>query len=366
MLVRMVDLSYFRFHESPEHAEVVSQGSLSSGLATIRFEEAVTEHLGVAQFISCNSGTSALYLAITALELEPRSYIAVPSLTFIATAAMVKAAGHIPVFIDTDMNGLIDVNSLEEACGKYKIAAVIPVHLYGNPADMQSIYDLSCQLGYYIIEDAAQAFGAMPNNRQLGEFSHMATLSFYASKNIPCGEGGGIILNPNHKKFARPITLTRNHGRVAHYDYEAIGFNYRLGDLYSSLGIHALKSAGDVLSKRRSNYKKYQETLKGKSEYIQHGTYGESSIHQMVVLSDRRDDLKSYLLEHKVETTIVYPRPLDSFPLFSDCPKFVQGNRSYTLAEKVLSLPVGPHVNTSDVTYICGLLANFEGALCES
>lgn len=355
MTIKMVDLDFFDFSSSVELQDSLRRGSLSAGLATVRFEEALKQKCGVKHCVALNSGTAALHASLVGLNLPSGSFVAVPNFTFVSSVSMIVESGLSPILVGVDENGLMDLEYLESACEQVDIVAALPVYLYGNPIDLTALRALGAKYNFKIIADAAQAISARPNEGALGEIVEASTISFYGSKNIPSGEGGAVLTNSNQMAdFAR---LFRNHGRISHYDYSQIGFNYRMSDMHSSLGLHALKKWDEVHLLRHQNYGLYADRLTQEGiSFIRHGDFGTSSHHQFCIKVKHRDAIQQSLAEQAIETAIVYPLPVNKTSVFSKLPYFGCRESDLDLANSVLSLPVGPHIEPGDVSYICDAL----------
>ena len=217
-----------RFSEEEKEVvlEILNSGHITRGKWTTLFQEEFARYIGVKHVFTVCSGTVALFIALKALNVEGK-YVVVPAMSFMATIDAVYLAGGIPVVVDVDEYYTMDPNQLEEAVKKYNPKVVIPVHLYGQTADMDAIMWLSEKYGFYVLEDAAQAHGAMWKGKRAGSLGHLSAFSFYASKNIPMGEGGAIATNDDKlaqeiKKWidfgdhpAFNVRITHIHGKVS-------------------------------------------------------------------------------------------------------------------------------------------------------
>jgi dTDP-4-amino-4,6-dideoxygalactose transaminase len=334
--------------------QCLDEGRLSGGSGVHDLEKNISAKLGYSNFAGVNSGTSALHLALLAINIQHGEMVAVPSLTFVASASAILMAGATPVFVDAQKDGNINLDSLEIACKQYKIKAVVAVHLYGNPCDVNRLLILSNKYKFKIIEDCSQAIGATVNGKAVGTFGDVGTVSFYASKNLPAGEGGGVICNS--EGVFLDVQSRRNHGRTTHYDYDRLGFNYRMSDIFASIVEANLKSFDSELLIRRQQASRYSERFSGMDiEYIIQDSFGPSVFHQFVLIHEKRDEFIVALNDSGIGTSIVYPVLLHTTALFSDSvyvTSDVDCGWDARIANNCFSLPIGNHLDDSDVEYI--------------
>ncbi len=342
--------------------KVLRSGWLAHGPAVEDFEARFARYIGVKKALAVANGTVALELSLRAVGVKPGDEVIVPSFTFIATANAALMLGARPVLCDIDL----DVFALDPSCVESSISrrtrAVIPVHLYGHPADMDPILRIARDHGVFVIEDAAQAHGALYKGARCGSLGDLGTFSFYATKNMTTGEGGMVTTNDND--LARRIELLRNHGQEAKYVHAELGGNYRMTSIQAALGISQLEKLERLNEMRRRNAEKMTSGIK-KLGWLRppiEKPWARHVYHQYVVMLEEdapitRDELASYLKEHGVETAIHYPLPIHLQPLYRKlgykecCPN------SYKASQRILSLPIHPGLSDSDIGYIIDLLS---------
>jgi perosamine synthetase len=233
--------------------EILESGRLTRGKYTQQFEEEFKNFLGVEFVKTVNSGTTALYTCLRAIDVKDK-YVVVPALSFMATIDAVLLAGGKPLVLDVDETYTLDVNQLEDALKHYDVKAIIPVHLFGNMADMPSITELAQKYGAYVIEDAAQAHGASYEGIKAGAWGDLSAFSFYATKNVSMGEGGAVaVKNPY---LVEKIKTILDFG-------EEPAFNFRLSEFQALVGLHSLRRIEESNRRRREIAQKYNESFKG-------------------------------------------------------------------------------------------------------
>jgi len=243
--------------------ECILSGWISSGGEfTIRFEKMMANYCKAKHAIACSSGTTALHLVLLAKGIGPGDEVIVPSLSFIATANVVTYSGAKPVFVDSENETWnIDPSQIEEKITP-KTKAIIPVHLYGQPANMDPILEIALKYNLYVFEDAAEAHGAEYKGKTVGTLGDAGVLSFFGNKIITTGEGGMILTNDDN--MAEQSRLLRDHGmsKVRKYWHTALGYNYRMTNLQASLGVAQMEKIGSILQKKKKLADYYSELLK--------------------------------------------------------------------------------------------------------
>ena len=336
---------------------VLSSGSLSQGPEVALFEEAFSELVGSRQCVAVNSGTSALLVSLLALGISAGDEVIVPSFTFAATANAVALTGATPVFVDIDPETFcIDPVAVEAAIGN-STAAVIPVHLYGHPADMGILGDIAARHGLAVVEDAAQAHGTLHPHGPVGSIGEAAAFSFYPTKNMTSGEGGmAVFADPANARRAR---LLRNQGMDRPYENEIVGYNLRMTDVHAAIGRVQLERLSEFNSTRRANAARLTEVLGGSDVVAPVERPGCRHVyHQYTVRSTRRDELCRALADHGVESRVFYPTPVHRLGPFAA--RDGAGRRDLPETERacneVLSLPVGPHLDGVALDHLAGTL----------
>ncbi len=341
--------------------EVLESGQLSHGEWVERFESAFASYVDTPYAVATSSGTTALEAVLEALGLGPGDEVVVPAFTFAATSNAVVHRGARPLFVDVDPRTLnLDPQRVEDALRRPRVRAVVVVHLYGLPADMGALSELTQRRGAWLVEDAAQAHGAAWQGRRVGGFGVAAIFSFYPTKNMTTGEGGMVVTRD--PELARRVRLLVHQGQSAPYRYELVGHNYRMTNLSAALGLSQLRSLDERNATRRRNAAFLTEGLRNLPGLAPPeeppGCY--HVYHQYTVRSRRRDDLREHLRARGIQTRVYYPEPvphtrpyqameLDGGPW----PNATQASR------EVLSLPVHPALRESDLVRIVDAVREF-------
>ena len=242
--------------------EAVRSGWISSkGKFIQEFEKKFCDYLGVKYGVATSNGTAALHLALKALGIGPKDEVIIPTLTFVATANAVTYTGAKPIFVDSHPNyWCIDPEKIKEHITP-KAKAIIPVHLYGHPAEMDKIIDISKDHGLSVIEDAAEAHGSEYKKKKVGSLGNIACFSFYGNKMVTTGEGG--ICMTNNEELAHKIRILRDHGEAPNkkYWYNVVGFNYRMTNLQAAIGVAQLEKLDEFVKTKRKIAKSYDKLL---------------------------------------------------------------------------------------------------------
>jgi perosamine synthetase len=332
---------------------------ISGGPYVERLERIIPDHLGMRYGIAVSNGTSALQLGLLGLGVGPGDQVIVPGYTFAAAINMVLAVGATPVFADINPDTwCIDVKEVERAITRHT-RAVIPVHLYGNVANMPALMALARAHGLAVVEDTAESAFSLLGGRFAGTFGDIGTLSFQATKTITTGEGG-MVLTDDSNLCSRMLTV-RDHGmpKDKRYWHEVVGFNFRLTNLQAALGCAQFERLDSILTERRRVYERYCSALADIPEIeMQHFSEGLEAVVWTVAVrlwSDRvtisRDELMQGLLEKGIETRPGFYTPSD-IPLY-DCPLLPV---SQQVSEDVLCLPAYPKLKDSEIDHVCEML----------
>jgi perosamine synthetase len=342
--------------------EVFESGMLVQGKKVKLFEEKFAEYIGVEHAIAVTNGTVALDVALKALNLGPGDEVITPAFSFIASSNCILFQNAKPVFADIDSRTFnINPSDVAEKITS-KTKALIPVHMFGQPANMDALREIAEDNGILLVEDAAQAHGAEYKGQKAGSIGDMGCFSFYATKNMTVGEGG--MITTNDQKLARKARLLRNHGQTQKYHHDTLGHNYRMTEFCAAIGLVQLKKLGDFNAKRIENAKLLSNgicKLHGLTvPYVKKGV--KHIFHQYVVRVEEnyprdRDELADYLNEKGVEVAVHYPIPIYRQPLYMrlgyrgiKCPTTEEACR------RVLSLPVHPLLSRDDNEYIISVL----------
>ena len=336
--------------------ELIKNSKFVGGEEVIKFENNFKKFVKSKYCVSLGNGTDALEIAIKSVNLKKGSEIIVPVNTWISTAEAVVNNGFKLVFCDVDLNDYsICLKDLKKKINS-KTRAIMPVHLYGNPADMIAIKKVIKNRNIKLIEDCAQAHGTRIGKKHVGNFGEIGTFSFFPGKNLGgFGDGGAIVTNS--KKIAQYCLRYRNHGALKKYDHNFSGGNSRLDTIQAGVLNIKLKNYNRALNKRNYLAKIYFNGLKNIEEIKTYKLKGKnkSSFHQFVILTKSRNRLKKYLQKHKVETMIHYPYMLNQLKFFPQ----KKIDKAHNLGEKILSLPISEEHNEKQILQVIKLIKNF-------
>jgi perosamine synthetase len=335
--------------------EVVKGGNYILGPECKAFEAELAAYFGVKHVVLSSSWTAAVHLLHIAQNLKPGDEILVPSLTAFPSIEPMIHAGAKPVFCDIDDTYTIDPADAAKRITK-RTVGILPVHLYGRPANLDAIMKLAAQHGLWIIEDCAQSHGAKWNGKRVGSFTAHAAFSFYPSKNLTVyGDGGAIATSD--PEIARQVTALRNHGRKDKYLHEKVGYNLRFNEIQAAVGREQLKVLDDLNAGRRRAADWYRRELAGVKDLTlppQDKLGQTESVYHMFVIRlashDVRETLARRLKEKGIETGVHYPVPNHQQPaiteLYSDLPALP---RTEDYVRRILSLPMFPSLSEAEV-----------------
>jgi len=339
---------------------VMESSQFIMGEEVERFEAEFAAFCGAQFAAGTSSGTTALQLALLALGVGAGDEVITTSHTFIATAEAVSHVGARPVFVDIDITTYtMDPDKLEAAITP-RTKAIIPVHLYGHTADMRRITDIARRHRLVVLEDAAQAHGAVCEGRRVGTWGDAAAFSFYPGKNLGAlGDAGAVVTN--NEAVARQVKLLRNHGRAEKYEHQCIGYNARLDGLQAAVLRAKLRHLEEWNRSRRAMAQRYNQALAGVPLVLPSERPGCQAVyHLYVVRSQRRDALRDHLRLQDMEAGIHYPLPLHLQPAYS-----ALGYRNGAFpcteqaAREVLSLPMYPEMTEDQVHQVSAAVAAF-------
>jgi UDP-2-acetamido-2-deoxy-ribo-hexuluronate aminotransferase len=354
----MVDVigQYRRYQDEIDTAvlEVVRSGKYINGPYVQRFERAMEDYLGVKHAIACASGTDALQLALMALDLKPGDEVITTPFTFAATAETIALLGGVPVYVDIDPNTLnIDASKIEEKITS-RTRAIIPVHLFGQPADMTAIPALAKKHNIAVIEDAAQAVGATWEGHKVCGLGDMAAISFYPSKNLGAFGDAGMVTT-NDDKLAHAIRTIANHGSERTYYHDRLGVNSRLDAIQAAILNVKLQYLDEWNATRTRAADQYTNRFSDHADSITVPTVDERATsiwHQYsIILKNGRDGVADRLKKAGVPFNIYYPVPLHLQKAYANGAKGDYPNAEYA-AEHILALPMHSELLPEDVEYI--------------
>jgi dTDP-4-amino-4,6-dideoxygalactose transaminase len=331
-------------------------GRVRSGPWVKRLEDGFSKFVRAKYAFGINSGTSALHLSLMAAEVGPSHEVIVPSFTFISTAEVVALVGAKPVFVDINPTTYnIDPDKIEKAITK-KTKAIIPVDLYGLPADMKPIREIADRHGLIIVEDAAQAHGATYLGKPVGSFANIACWSFYASKNMTTGEGG--MVTTNKKEYADKVPYVRAHGEKEEYFSSMLGHNFRMPEMEGAVGYVQLQKLPKFLAARRRHATQLTKALRSIKQLqlpeelpgFKHSWYL-YTVRLKHASGAERDAIVRKLRQKNIGATVYYHTPIHMMPYYRQFGK-VRLHESEKAAEQVFSLPVHPAVTEEQIEYI--------------
>ena len=337
---------------------VLNDSAFSNGKYVQQFEKQFSEYIGSNHCLAVNNGTSALHIALLALGIKANDEVLVPSFSFFATCESVSLTGAQPIFVDSDYDTYnLDLRDLESKITE-KTKAIICVHLYGNPCDMDALRAIANKYNLNLIEDAAQAHGSEYNNNKIGNFSDFSCFSFYPTKNLGAyGEGGAVLTN-DKEHYCKLLSL-RNHGSSEQYKHEFIGHNYRMSGFQGSILSVKLKYLDKWNDIRINNAKLYNILLKNVDE-IQIPNINKNSkhvFHQYVIKAKSRDELKKYLAKHDIDSAIYYPNPCHLQKPYLKIKTIAPFSEK--LSHEVLALPISEHITKDNIKYITDTISKF-------
>lgn len=345
-------------------AEVLASGQLAAGAQTARFEEEFARYIGVPYGSATSNGTTALHAALAAVGVGPGDRVITTTFSFVATANAILFCGATPVFTDIDpVTYNMDPGSLAAALEAVPDAkAVLVVHLFGLPADMDAIGRLCAERGIPLVEDCAQAHGARYGQGKVGGFGAAGCFSFYATKNMTTGEGGMVVTGSEavHERVRRFI----NHGRSDRYVHTELGHNFRLTDLQSALGRVQLGRLDGWNERRRANARYLNEAFAGLDWLTTPVTPPgrEHVFHQYTIRTAYRDMLADWLRERGIGSQVVYPLAIHQQPLYADgrAETPVPLDEAERAAREVLSLPVHPGLSEAELERVAAAVRSFQ------
>ena len=315
------------------------------GESVTKFEEEFARYIGTKYAISVNSGNAALQLSLISLGINEKSKVITSTNSFIASANCILMTGAKPILCDINYNdGNIDIKTTNE-----KSEAIIPVHIYGNPCDLDSIKEVSETHKAPIIEDACQAHGAIFDHKKVGSIGDVGCFSFYPTKNMTVGGDGGIVTT-NNEEIKKKIDSLRDNGRTTRTEYDKLGFTMRLNTVSAAIGRIQLRTLDEKNKRRRELASLYKKFL-GEGCMLNENPKGTSVYHQIVIKHKRRDEIFSHLLKNNIGAAIHYPIPIHKQSLYKNLGCSLPISEKFS--NEVLSLPSFPQLKDDDVKMIC-------------
>lgn len=357
----------FEFHDEIRSelqnasCRVIESGWFINGKEVTAFENEWSRFLGCTHSVGVSNGLDALVLSLKALEIGSGDEVIVPSNTYVATALAVTHVGAKPIFVEPNIETYnLDPERIEAAISK-KTKAIMPVHLYGQAAEMNAIMDIAKRHDLFVVEDNAQAQGSKHQGQKTGTFGHCNGTSFYPGKNLGAlGDAGAVTTND--EELGKKVRVLGNYGSRKKYYNEVIGHNNRLDEMQAAFLRVKLKHLSDWTEQRRDIAAAYLRGLQGVGDLVLPITHPDSThvFHLFVIRTKRRDELAAYLKERGIGTLIHYPVP----PHLQECYKDLSYERGdFPIAEEIadtaLSLPIWPGMKREEVSAVCGAIADF-------
>ena len=366
MKIPFVDLKaqYLSIKDEIDDAisSVINDTAFIKGRYVEEFEESFSEEYKTSHVVSCANGTDAIYIALKSLNIGHGDEVITTSLSWISTSETISQTGAKPIFVDIDKDLFtIDCDQIEKKINE-KTKAIIPVHLYGQPVDMDKVMLLAKKYKLRVIEDCAQAHFAQWNNQNVGTIGDIGTFSFFPGKNLGAyGDAGCLITNDS--SLAEKARKFANHGALVKHEHEIEGINSRLDGLQAailSVKIKYIHKWTDLRIKHASNYSKIFESfdnilipkVQNPAKHV---------FHLYVIKCKSRDQLKKYLNDNGIATGIHYPSPLPHLEAYNYLKmKESEYNRSLECTRSILSLPMYPELNNEKIDFICRTIEEFQ------
>jgi dTDP-4-amino-4,6-dideoxygalactose transaminase len=343
-------------------ARVLERCDFALGQDVTAFEEEFAAFCGTKYAVGVDSGLAALEMSLRALGIGPGDEVIVPAHTFVATAAAVTFAGAEPILVDVDERTFNLDTSQVEAAITPNTRAIMPVHLYGLPADMDAILALAYRYGLFVIEDACQAHGAWYNGKRAGSLGHAAAFSFYPTKNLGgCGDGG--IMVTDDASVAEQVRAMRNCGQRQKYLHELPPFNHRMDTLQAAVLRVKLRYLEGWIEARQRNAALYTRLFAGSEVVTPVEMPNRTHVYHLYAIRvPQRDELRAYLQGQGVGAAIHYPVPIHLQPFYAEN-GYRKGQFPVTeqVCDEILSLPMFPELTSSQVEYVVAQVSRFFG-----
>jgi len=324
---------------------VLDSGMLATGEQVNEFENRFAEYVQVKHGIATSSGTTALHAALASIGITNGDKVITTPFTFIASANSILYCGAKPIFVDIDPHTFnIDPDKIEYYL-KMGAKAILVVHLFGLPCDMEKIMQIAEKYNVKVIEDCAQAHGSSINGKKAGSFGHISAFSFYPTKNMTTGEGGIVLTN--NDEYMKQCRKLINHGRSGRYLHDELGYNYRMTNISAAIGLAQLAKLDELNKKRIANAKYLSDNLSGiewlEVPFIPQGYLHAFHQYTIKIKPSMRDQVIEHLKANEIDSAIIYPVTVYNQPIYE---RLGYGNTKCAVAEetckKVLSIPVHP------------------------
>ena len=319
--------------------------SFVNGESVSKFEEEFAEYTGTKYAVSVNSGNSALQISLMSLGISNNSKVVTPTNSFIASANCIRMVNAHPILSDIDLkDGGIDVSTVTE-----NVDAIIPVHIYGNPCNFDSVKAFAEEQNIPIIEDACQAHGAIYNDKKVGSLSDVGCFSFYPTKNMTVGGDGGMATT-NNEDLAQKISSIRDNGRKTKNEFDKLGFTMRLNTVNAAIGRIQLKHLDEKNTRRREIVSIYKKNLI-EDCILPENNNGKSVYHQIVIRHEKRDQIREELTNNAIGSAIYYEKPIHLQPVYEKYDYKLPNSEKFS--KEIMSLPSYPLLTDEQALIIC-------------
>ena len=319
--------------------------SFVGGESVSKFEEEFAQYIGTKYAVSVNSGNSALQISLMALGIGNKSKVITPTNSFIASANCIRMTNAEPILTDIDMkDGGIDLSN-----NKDSVNAIIPVHIYGNPCNFDSVKLFSKEQNIPIIEDACQAHGAEYKGRKVGSLGDVGCFSFYPTKNMTVGGDGGITTTDN-EEIALKIKSIRDNGRKTKNEFDKLGFTMRLNTVNAAIGRVQLRHLDEKTARRREIVSIYRKNLVHDC-ILPENKDGKSVYHQIVIKHEKRDEIRKELTDNEIGSAIYYETPIHKQPIYQEFGYKLPNSEKFS--KEIMSLPSYPQLTDEQALEIC-------------
>lgn len=333
--------------------DVIDSGVYINGPQAKQFEKEFAEYIGVKRAVSVNSGTSALFIVFMNIGLQSGDEVIVPSHTFIASASQAIHLGAKPIFVEVNPRSMVmDIEDVKRKITP-KTRAIVAVHLYGHPVDMDPLMELAKKHNLVIVEDCAQAHGSTYKGKLVGSIGHYGCFSFFPSKIMNVGGDGGIITT-NDDIAADRMNMLKNHGRKDKYIHELFGMNMRMPEIPAAIGRVQLKKLPYFIERRKEIVAIYNKEL-GRINGLEIPYYEkwvDPVYYVYTIQTDRRDELAEFLKNRGIDTGIYYPIPLHQQPIIETKFGIIKLPITENICKRILSPPLSPVLTNDEINYI--------------
>lgn len=341
-------------------AECLNSSWISSkGTFISRFEKNFASYIGIKHSVTVSNGTVAIHLALLALGICPGDEVIVPTLTYIASVNPIVYCGATPVFVDSESDTWqISISDVERKISS-KTKAIIAVHLYGHPCEMEKLVQIAKKYGIFLIEDCAEAFGSRYEKKYVGTFGDISTFSFFGNKTITTGEGGMVVTDD--ETLNERLLQLKGQGLAKHREYwhDIVGYNYRMTNICAAIGLAQLENADKIIRRKREIANLYMKLLK---KHVVFQVELENCFHTywmvtiLVQNQQIRDDLRKYLLEREIETRPTF-YPVHTMPMYST--KYQKFKNSEDIGWRGINLPSYPDLSDAEIIKISNFIKGF-------